>query len=151
MAKGSTGYSMGGSSSLGSYGAGKGYNIGAGLPKSSGYGIEQRLGGMKGYATNKGGSGTMYAVIGISYNGNQEEMVQGVSKYLSVLGQYFSSLSKDRMERLQKYSDLASVKGFYRPVNSENKNGLGLCEMCKAPVPEGFKRCPSCASFGDLY
>ncbi len=123
-----------------------GYSAKSGSPKSTGvYGLGNDVKSINGYGLNQKGSGGMYMVIGIGYTGNSKEMAQGLQQYLSVLGQYLSNMLGDDGNKLQRYDDIKSAKGFYKPFGSKGNMGLNLCEICGAPTPDGIRRCPVCS------
>ncbi|MDP2909137.1 MAG: hypothetical protein Q8N77_05005 [Nanoarchaeota archaeon] len=127
----------------------KGYSGKSGSPSSGTYGLGKGLGGIKGYSPQGKGSGMVYMVVGIGYAGNPKEMAQGLQQYLPILGQYLGKMSERYGKMPQRYSDdSTSLKGFFKPYNA-NMGGIGICEICRAPVPEGIKRCPTCVSISE--
>jgi len=150
--KGSIGYSGKSGSSLGMYGAGKGYGSMGGSPKlKGGYGLGKCLNGMKGYGRNQSKSGMVYAVIGMGYIGSPEELAQGMQQYMSMLSQYVTGLLSGYGGKSREYSGLMPAKDAYKSLGNKAEDKPCKCEICSAPTFKGMRRCLVCSVVVDKY
>ncbi|MBM3200517.1 hypothetical protein FJZ53_06265 [Candidatus Woesearchaeota archaeon] len=141
----------------------KAYSGKSGSPKSTGtYGLEGGLKGLDKYNVGKNKSigqyglgprngGMAYIKIEIGYQGNLEDIAQGLQQYLPLLGQYLNTASKGYGQMFQGREDHMSPKGFFKPTGYSQKDGAGVCEMCGKSTPEGMRRCPTCSLVMSKY